>query len=115
MRPLNPPEPFREASISAAALTNNAEVGRWGYEGTRPELPLDMDVDRYFPVRVAIGHPHGAWGYGVLDLLGWLTAAVETIIDWFEPCFLRGGRVLPLSDLDVPLGFWDMRNSLLSQ
>jgi hypothetical protein len=112
---IEPPEPFRQSSVSAAALMDDAEIGRWLYDGAKPELPSDMDMDRYLPVRVAIGHPHGAWGYGVVDLLGWCVAATEMVIDWFEPCFRRGDPVLPLTDIDAPFMQWADINWLKTQ
>jgi len=100
-----PPEPFRESSIYAGVLKDNAEVGRWGYEGAKPELPPDMDVQSYFPISVAIGEAATHHGYGALDFLGWSVEAVQGVIDLFRPCFETTGPAKPVRDL-TGIGLW---------
>jgi hypothetical protein len=107
----DPPEPFGQSSVTAASLLDDAEIGRWGYQGAKPEIPTNLDLKSYFPICIAIGEPSAAYGYGALDLLTWCEAAVERIIDFFRPCVATGSPALPVTDLDrVPLQTWVPRD-----
>lgn len=86
-------------------------IGRWGYPEGIPAPDLPDDLERYFPICVAIGglplfdDNFDAWGWGAAELLGWCLAAAWRTVDLFGPCFLNAGEPAGLRDLedDVPL------------
>jgi len=92
-----PPIALIGSTTFAGALEDNAEVGRWHYSLPRPELPADMDMDRYFPIGVALGEP--PYMSGAVELLGLLVSAVEVVVGAFRPCITAGLPATPVSAL----------------
>jgi hypothetical protein len=90
-----PPIPLIGSSTFAGPLENETEVGRWHYHTPRPELPPDMDMNRHFPIGIALGEP--PFMASAIELLGWQTAAVEIVLNLFRPCVERGDAPLPVS------------------
>lgn len=95
-----PPIQHAASSIFTGALENDAEVGRWRYYQPRPELPSDMDMDRYFPIGVALGEP--PYMGSAVEQLTWLSETVEVVIGIFRPCITDGLPALPLSAILEP-------------
>jgi hypothetical protein len=91
--PPNPP--FAGSSISGLPLEDEAEIGRWKYGTPKPELPADMDMNRYFPLTIALGEPPII--YGAADVLDQLADTVGIVLELFRPCIEVGAAPLPLS------------------
>lgn len=95
-----PPIPYAASTMFGGRLEDNAEVGRWRYYPPRPELPSDMDMDRYFPIGVALGEP--PYMGSAVEQLTWLSDTVEMVISIFRPCITEGLPALPLSAVIEP-------------
>lgn len=90
-----PPIPLAFRSGDVGPLKDNAEVGRWHCDGPCPELPSDMDVNRYFPIGVALGDPFTM--SSATDLLKNFARAVEIVLEIFRPCVEGSNPPLPLT------------------
>jgi hypothetical protein len=90
------PAPFEPYSINHGRLEDGAELGRWRYPKPRPELPAEMDMNRYFPIGISLGEP---FMFDAIELLGWCIETVEWVIGLFRPCFADGSVSLPVTTL----------------
>ncbi len=80
-------------------LEDEAEIGRWSYSIPRPEFPADMDMDRFFPIGIALAEP--AFANSAVDLLDGLADAVGIVLELFRPCIEVGAASLPLSSISA--------------
>jgi hypothetical protein len=91
-----PPIPYDAATKFHGRLEDGAEIGRWRCTPPRPQLPADMDMNRYFPIGVSLGEP---FMFDAMELLGWCADTVEWVIGLFRPCFADGSVALPVTTL----------------
>lgn len=90
----DPPLKLKGSTVSFESLVDGAEIGRWQCaDGPIPELPPDMDVQRYFPLQISVGDV--APFSGADELLTGLYATVATVLDVFRPCIETGDPALP--------------------
>jgi hypothetical protein len=95
--PMVPPG-FTGAGATDQRLEDGAEIGSWSYEGTAPEIPDNVDVERYFPIGITLDEPSVI--NDPVELLTVFTNTVSTIIDIFRPCIMHeGDPPLPLHGL----------------
>src|SRR5215207_1721997 len=94
-----PPIPLLGYTGGGNPFENQAEVGRWHYGAPRPELPADMDMDRYFPIDVAFDKLPLA--YSAIEVLDWLIDVVGIVLEIFRPCVEAGAAALPLPSISA--------------
>jgi hypothetical protein len=97
------PKDWAEVRITGGGTTDSplndgAEIGRWFFDGTPPEPPAEMDVERYFAIQVSLWQPFFATR--VQRILGNCITAVTMVLDMFEPCLVHGSA-------PAPLRYWD--------
>ena len=93
----SPPIPLLGSTGGSNPLENEAEVGRWHYGTPKPELPADMDMNRYFPIDVAFDKL--PLMYSALEVLDLLADTIGIVLELFRPCVEVGAAPLPLSSI----------------
>jgi hypothetical protein len=98
-KPIPRPSWVKQSSGHLNPLEDGAEIESWSYDGVnpKPDPPADVEMDRYFPIGVALGDPPVA-PYPANELLARLARTVEIVLDIFRPC-ITGGAAIPLSAL----------------
>jgi hypothetical protein len=96
---LEKPIPSSGGNITADRLEDGAEIGRWNYSEPRPELPTDMDMNRYFPITVTLGNFPVA--NSAVRALEGLLRTVEIVVGLFRPCILDGLPADPISAIPL--------------
>lgn len=90
------PKGIIRTEVVRDALEDGAEVARWFYEpGLAPELPPDMDMERHYPIGVALEDP--PYFRDAVEILEDLIHAVGYVIEIFRPC-MQGSAPRPVSE-----------------
>jgi hypothetical protein len=86
---------INRAMANGDRLERDAEVGRWGFEDALPDLPPDLDVNRYFPLEVA--SMESISGYSMLDFLSEVEALISALMELFRPPLTSGDPAPPVT------------------